>query len=165
VFDNRALQELDYFSIVPSMEYQYLAVGGGFQVSPIPDVLSVAARFDWRPGLQAGARAREVWGVDTGPANGILIGAELRHDATWLAEGAFVALRFEYFYFQTTFRGQVGCAVALTCPTLPPDQQYMDDNLWEPWPVDGASQVVGGIPATVTDHHVRWGLYAGYAFR
>ena len=163
--DPAALEQIDYDAIIPPAEYQYLGLGGGFEVAPIPDALVVALRAHYRPGLQIGAKAREVWGVDTEPASGFLVGAELRHEATWLAEGAFAALRFEYFQFQTTYRGQVGCATPGACPDLPPDQQYMDDNLWEPWPVDASGNVVGGIRDAVTDHHVRWGLYLGYAFR
>lgn len=163
--DAVALQEIDYDAIIPPAEYQYVSVGGGFQVAPVPDALVVAVRADYRAGVQIGAKAREVWGIETEPANGFLVGAELRHEATWLAEGAFAALRFEYFQFQTTYRGQVGCAMPGACPDLPPDQQYMDDNLWEPWPVDASGNVVGGIRDAVTDHYVRWGLYLGYAFR
>ncbi|MDQ3034271.1 MAG: hypothetical protein M3Y87_17825, partial [Myxococcota bacterium] len=163
--DTAALQLIDFDSIIPPMEYQYLAIGGGFEVAPVPDLFVVAARIDYRPGLQIGAKTREVWGVDTGPASGFLLGLELRHEATWLAEGAFAALRFEYFQFTTDFRGQVGCATPSGCPDIPPDQQYMDNALWEPWPVDASGDVVGGIGSGVTDHYVRWGLYLGYAFR
>lgn len=163
--DTAALQQIDLPSIIPPMEYQYVALGAGFQVSPVPDAFTIAARADWRPGVQIGPKTREVWGIDTGPASGFLVGLELRHDATWLAEGAFVALRAEYFQLVTEFEGQVGCAAPSGCPTLPPDQQYMDDNLWEPWPVDASGRVVGGIADPVTDHYVRWGLYIGYAFR
>ncbi|AKF07836.1 hypothetical protein [Sandaracinus amylolyticus] len=163
--DPTTLQLIDLDAIIPPVEHQYLSLGGGFEVALVPDALVVALRADYRVGLQIGARTREVWGIDTGPATGLLTGAELRHEATWLAEGAFVALRFEYFMFQTTYRGQVGCATPGGCPELPPDQQYMDDNLWEPWPVDASGNVVGGIRDTVTDHYVRWGVYLGYAFR
>lgn len=163
--DTSALQEIDYDSIIPPMEYQYLGLGGGFEFAAVPDALVLAAHVDYRPGLSIGAKSREVWGIDTGPASGFLIGAEIRHEATWLAEGAFAALRLEYFQFVTDFRGQVGCATPGGCPDLPPDQQYMDDNLWEPWPVDGSGDVVGGIGSGVADHYVRWGLYLGYAFR
>ncbi|UJR79560.1 hypothetical protein [Sandaracinus amylolyticus] len=163
--DPTTLQLIDLDAIIPPVEHQYLSLGGGFEAALVPDALVVALRADYRVGLQIGAKTREVWGIETGPANGVLVGAELRHEATWLAEGAFVAVRFEYFQFQTTYRGQVGCATPAGCPELPPDQQYMDDNLWEPWPVDASGNVIGGVRETAVDHYLRWGVYLGYAFR
>jgi hypothetical protein len=163
-FDTRALQEIDFDAIIPPMEYQYLHFGGGFQFGHL-DWITVQVRGAYRPGLSIGAKAREVWGVDTGPASGYWIGAELRHGANWIAEGLFLALRVEYFQFQTTFRGQVGCADPNGCPSFPPEELYRDPNLWEPWPVDREGRVVGGIPDPVADHYVRWGVYLGYAFR
>lgn len=163
--DPVALAEIDFDTIVAPMEYQYVTVGGGFQVAPVFDALTLSVRADYRPGLSIGAKSREVWGVDTGPASGFLVGAELRHDATWVGEGAFAALRFEYFQFDTRFQGQVGCASPGGCPDVPPDRQWMDPNLWEPWPVDASNDVVGGFAAPVVDRYVRWGLYLGYAFR
>jgi hypothetical protein len=163
-FDTRALQEIDFDSIIPPMEYQYLHIGGGFSVGHL-DWIVLDVRAAYRPGLALGAKAREVWGTETGPASGYLLGLELRHGARWIAEGLFLALRVEYFQFQTVFRGQVGCAEPDSCPPVPPDELYRDPNLWEPWPVDRSGQVVGGLPDPVTDHYVRWGIYLGYAFR
>ena len=162
-FDLEALQQIDFPSIVPPMDYQYVAVGGGFTYGIVPDYFVVSARFDYRIGVAMGATTRNVWGIDTGPANGFLASLELRHEATWMAEGAFIALRAEYFQFETTFAGQVGCAAGPGgCPEVTP--RYDDDSLWEIWPEDSMG-VFGGVHDPVTDHYFRWGLYAGFAFR
>ena len=93
------------------------------------------------------------------------LGAELKHEANWLVEGLFVSLRFEYFAFFTTFRGQVGCAVPGGCPDIGATP-WTDDHLWELWPVRaGSTEVEGGIHDGVNDNYFRWGLYVGYAFR
>jgi hypothetical protein len=111
-----------------------------------------------------GVQTRNVWGIETSPANGFLFGVELRHDAVWLARGAFVALRLDYFQYIAQFRGQVGCYDVCE----PVANPWEDPSLWEVWPVadptDPNSRVTGGAQDPITDHNVRWGLYLGYAF-
>lgn len=165
-FDTAALQRIDRNAIIPPMEYQYVSLGAGFRYGIIPDFLNVAFRADYRAGISVGAGARTVWGLDTGAPNGFLFGLDLIHEATWLFEGVFASLRFEYFQMITTFRGQVGCAnPAAGCEVT--GEPWLDDGLWELWPVDGTNidDVAGGIHDAVADHYFRWGLYIGYAFR
>ena len=164
-FDTDALQRIDRNAILPPMEYQYVSLGGGFRYGIVPDYLSVALRADYRAGISVGAGARTVWGLDTGAPSGFLFGLELIHEATWIAEGLFATLRLEYFQMMTTFRGQVGCAdPTRTCDVM--GDPWLDEGLWELWPVDGTiDDVVGGVHDPVSDHYVRWALYIGYAFR
>lgn len=165
VFDTERLQLVDYEAIVPPMEYHHVDLGVGVSFAPIQDLLTISIRADYRLGVQLGPKAREVWGMDTQPSNGALVGLELRHEAVYLTKGLFVALRTEYFFFETLFRGQVGCARPSSCPDVPPDQAYLDDAVWEPWPVDASGRVVGGVRQSVFDHYFRWGIYLGAVFR
>lgn len=164
-FDTSALQELDYQAILPPMEYQWVGIAAGFDYGLIPDVLFVQARGGYRIGVGLGTQARNVWGIDSSNAGGFNFSLELKHEANWLAQGIFVSLRFEYFQFQTNFRGQVGCATTSCAPTG--TTPWTNNDLWELWPVDPSdnSTVVGGIHSAVPDHYVRWGIYLGYAFR
>lgn len=165
-FDVGALQEIDRNAIIPPLEYQYVSLGAGFRYGIVPDYLNVALRADYRAGISVGAGARSVWGRDTGAPNGFLFGLDLIHEATWLFEGIFASLRFEYFQMITTFRGQVGCAdMAAGCDVSSPP--WLDEGLWEIWPINGSDvdDVAGGVHDAVSDHYFRWGLYIGYAFR
>lgn len=165
-FDTGALQQIDRNAIIPPLEYQYVSLGGGFRYGLVPDYLSVALRADYRAGISVGAAARSVWGRETGAPSGFLVGLDLIHEATWLAEGIFVTLRAEYFQMITTFRGQVGCAdMGAGCKVA--DPPWLDEGLWELWPVNGGDieDVAGGVRDPVADHYVRWALHVGYAFR
>ena len=165
-FDTGALQEIDRNAIIPPLEYQYVSLGGGFRYGLVPDYLSVALRADYRAGISVGAGARSVWGRDTGAPSGFLVGLDLIHEATWLAEGVFVALCAEYFQMITAFRGQVGCAdMGAGCEVASPP--WLDEGLWELWPINGSDvdDVAGGVRDPVSDHYVRWALHVGYAFR
>ncbi|GAB4202735.1 MAG: hypothetical protein OHK0013_16310 [Sandaracinaceae bacterium] len=163
-FGLEELARIQRASILPPMEYQSIELGLGFDVAVVKDALSIAGYGRGRIGVGIGVQSRNVWGIDTGPANGFLFGLELRHDAVWVARGAFASVRLEYFQYITQFRGQVGCYD--TCP--PVADPSTDRSLWEVWPtespLDPASRVVGGAQDPVADHNVRWGLYLGYAF-
>ncbi len=163
-FDTSALQQLDYQAILPPMEYQWVGIAAGFDYGLIPDALFLQARAGYRIGVGLGPQARNVWGIDSTNVGGFNFSLELKHEANWLAQGIFISLRFEYFQFMTSFRGQVGCATNSCAPTG--SQPWTNNDLWELWPVgaDG-STVTGGIQNTVPDNYVRWGLYLGYAFR
>ncbi len=164
-FDLDAMQELDFQAIVPPMEYQWVALGIGFDYGIIPDALFIQVRGGYRIGAGIGTQTRNVWGVESSAGGGFNLGVELKHEANWLAQGLFVSLRFEYFAFFTTFRGQVGCATPGNCPDIGATP-WTDDHLWELWPVSpGSTDVEGGIHDTVNDNYFRWGLYVGYAFR
>lgn len=158
------LAQIQRASILPPMEYQSLEIGIGFDVAIVPDALSISAYGRGRIGVGLGVQTRNVWGIETSPANGFLFGVELRHDAVWLARGAFVALRLDYFQYIAQFRGQVGCYDVCE----PVANPWEDTSLWEVWPVadptDPNSRVTGGAQDPITDHNVRWGLYLGYAF-
>jgi hypothetical protein len=164
-FDTSAngLQALDYQAIVPPMGYQWLGIMVGFDYGIVPDALFVQARAGYRIGVGLDPQSRNVWGIDSSTAGGFDAQLELKHEANWLAQGIFVSLRFEYFQFITTFRGQVGCASASCMPVG--SQPWTNNDLWELWPVDASGNVVGGIRDAVIDHYFRWGLYLGYAFR
>ena len=152
--------------IVPPMEYHSIEVGVGFDVAIIRDALSIALYGRGRIGVGIGATARNVWGTDASPANGFIAGLELRHDATWIARGAFVSARFEYMQFITRFRGQPACYMPTeSSPSCDPNSEpWSDRALWELWPINADGRVVGGPQDPVSDHHFRWGIYAGYAF-
>lgn len=158
------LAQIQRASILPPMEYQSIEIGAGFDVALVRDALSLQIYGRGRIGAGIGVQTRNVWGIETSPANGYLFGTEIRHDATWLARGAFAAVRLEYFGYITQFRGQVGCYDVCN----PVANPWEDTSLWEVWPVadptDPNSRVVGGAQDPVTDHNVRWGLYLGYAF-
>ncbi len=163
-FDTVALQELDFDSITPPMEYQWVGIAAGFDYGIVPDALFVQLRAGYRIGVGLGNQARNVWGTESSNAGGFDVSLELKHEANWLAQGIFVSLRFSYFQFMTSFRGQVGCASSSCAPIGA--QPYDNNDLWEIWPVAGdGSTVVGGIHDTVNDQNFRWGLYLGYAFR
>lgn len=163
-FGLNELARIQRNSILPPMEYQSVDLGLGFEVAAVPDALSVQLYGRGRIGVGIGAQSRNVWGIETKPANGFLVGAEVRHDAMWIARGVSIGLRFEYFGYITQFRGQVGCYDE--CP--PVANPWEDRSLWEVWPVrdpsDPNSAVIGGPQDPVTDHNVRWGLHVGYAF-
>jgi hypothetical protein len=158
------LAQVQRASILPPMEYQSIDLGVGFEAAVVQDALTISAYGRGRIGVGIGVQTRNVWGIETTPANGFLFGLELRHDAVWLSRGAFAAVRLEYFQYITQFRGQVGC-YDVCDPTTNP---WEDRSLWEVWPVadptDPNSRVTGGAQDPVADHNVRWGLYLGYAF-
>lgn len=163
-FDLEALSQVRLASVIPPMEYYSIEVGLGFDVGLVPDALSLSAYGRARIGVALGVQARNVWGIDTKPANGVLVGLELRHDAVWITRGLFAALRFEYFQYITQFSGQAGCYGPCSEGTQP----YLDRSPWEVWPSRDPNapneDVTGGARDPVSDHNVRWGLYLGYAF-
>ena len=152
--------------IVPPMDYHSIEVGLGFDVALVRDALSFALYGRGRIGVALGGMARNVWGTESSPANGFIVGAELRHDATWIARGAFLALRVEYTQFITRFRGQPACFMPTPeSPSCDPSAEPWNDRaLWELWPVGPDGRVIGGPQDPVPDHYFRWGIYAGYAF-
>jgi hypothetical protein len=83
------------------------------------------------------------------------VGAELRHEMTWLADGAFLAIGVEWFRFTTVFRGQTACQSGSECA------EY---ELWEPWPETG-DIVDGGIRDPLDDDYLRLTLNIGWAYR
>lgn len=152
--------------IVPPMDYHSIELGLGFDVAIIRDALSIALYGRGRIGVAIGGMARNVWGSDASPANGFTAGLELRHDATWIARGAFASVRFEYTQYITRFRGQPSCFMPTdTSPSCDSSSEpWNDRSLWELWPVNNEGRVVGGPQDPVPDHYFRWGIYAGYAF-
>jgi hypothetical protein len=165
-FDLGALQQLDYQAILPPMEYQWVGITAGFDYGLVPDALFLQIRGGYRIGVGIGTNARNVWGIDSTSQGGWDLSAELKHEANWLAQGIFVSLRFEFFQFMTSFRGQVGCATPGTCPDMP-NTPWLDNSLWEPWPAQAGmpAHIIGGIRDTVPDNYFRWAIYIGYAFR
>lgn len=165
-FGTDELTQVARSQIVPPMDYHSVEIGAGFDVAIVRDALSIALYGRGRIGVALGAMARNVWGTDASPANGFIVGLELRHDATWIARGAFASLRFEYMQFITRFRGQPACYMPTDAsPTCDPSSEpWSDRALWELWPINAEGRVVGGPQDPVADHYFRWGLYAGYAF-
>jgi len=91
------LAQIQRASILPPMEYQSIEIGAGFDIALVRDALSVQVYGRGRIGVGIGVQTRNVWGIETSPANGYIVGTEIRHDATWLARGAFPAVRPQYF--------------------------------------------------------------------
>lgn len=164
-----ALQQIEPDTVVPPMQYGYVQVGAGINYGLIPTYLTVGLDFAYRIGTNIGADTRNVWGTDTSPANGLLFGIEIKTEIPEIVQGAFLALRFQYFQFTTNFAGQVGCAQEGACSTYV--DPWNDARAWEVWPVAppaGAqadlNAVVGGPHGGVNDNYVRLQLAAGYAF-
>ncbi len=180
-FDLEGLAKLNYDGIVAPMEYQGISVGGGFNYGVVPRYLFLSARLDYRIGLALGVNARNVWGVSSSYDNGLHMGMDLKHEVSWLDPNLFVTLRLEYFFFQTRFRGQVGCYTAGSVNGRCDDtrEPWLADangapNLWERWPVrpgstdyyaDESVAGAGGFENAVMDHYFRLGIILGYAFR
>lgn len=167
-----ALKELDPRYVIPPMEHGYVQLGAGISYGIVPTYLTASVDFAYRIGTNIGVGTRNVWGIETAPSNGMLVGLELKSEIPEIVQGAFIALRVEYFQFTTAFRGQVGCAAAGGCASTPP---WEDQQLWEVWPVTppppgqpgdyNIDSVVGGPTGDVNDNYVRMQLSVGYAFR
>lgn len=152
--DPKDLVLLERTTIVPPLDYRYVNVGAGIRYGLHP-MLFLGARFAYRVGLDVGADARRIWGASTGRPSGLQVGAELRHEMTWLADGAFLAIGVEWFRFTTVFRGQTACQAGSECA------EY---ELWEPWPETG-DIVDGGIRDPLDDDYLRLTLNIGWAYR
>ena len=164
-----ALQQIELDTIIPPMQHGYLQLAAGIQYGVIPTYLTLGLEVGGRIGATQGGDTRNVWGTTTAPSNGVLLGAEARVEIPEIVQGAFLALKLQYFAFITSFSGQVGCATPAGCDYLPP---WSDPRPWEVWPVTAPAPgspanldaVVGGPAGDVTDHYVRLQLSAGYAF-
>lgn len=167
------LQEIDPRYIVPPMQHGYVQLGAGISYGIVPTYLTASLDFAYRIGTNIGADTRNVWGTDTAPSNGLLVGVELKSEIPEIAQGVYVALLFQYFQFTTAFRGQVGCAQAGGCSGSVDPGPWADERLWEVWPVAvpppgqpiDINDVVGGPLGDVNDNYVRFQLSAGYAFQ
>jgi hypothetical protein len=157
-------------SLVPPMQHGYVHLALGASYGLIPTYLTVGIDVGYNIGTNTGGETRNVWGSETGPSNGLVLGLEIKTEIPEIVRGAFVALRFSYFQFTTNFEGQVGFAD-------PDDSGYMDPwsdpRLWEPWPVTpppagtnaDVNDVIGGPTGDVNDNYFRLQLAIGYAFR
>ncbi len=165
-----ALQQISPDTVIPPMQYGYVHVGAGINYGIIPTYLTVGLDVAYRIGTNIGNDTRNVWGTSTGPANGLLLGIELKTEIPEIVQGAFIALRVQYFQFTTSFHGQVGCAQAGGCQAYV--DPWNDTRAWEVWPVNppaagmqaNVNDVVGGPRGPVNDNYVRLQLAAGYAF-
>ncbi|HJL19181.1 MAG TPA: hypothetical protein RMH99_26185, partial [Sandaracinaceae bacterium LLY-WYZ-13_1] len=166
--DELQLVQLD--TIVPPMRHGYVHLSGGLAFGVVPGYFSLGLDVGYRLGTNIGGVTRNVWGIDTGPSNGFVMGVEAKVEVPE-APGLFFELYLSYFQFTTDFAGQVGCAVPEGCPST--STPWNDDSLWELWPVaapgpDGEpdlNAVVGGPTGPVHDNYFRMQLRVGYAFR
>jgi hypothetical protein len=164
-----ALQQIELDTVIPPMQHGYIQLAAGIRYGVVPTYLTLGLEVGGRIGATQGADTRNVWGTTTAPSNGVLLGAEARVEIPEIVQGAFLALKLQYFAFITSFSGQVGCAVAGGCDYLPP---WTDPRPWEVWPVTAPpvgedanlNAVVGGPIGDVTDHYLRLQISAGYAF-
>jgi hypothetical protein len=169
------LKQVEFPSVVPSLSYTYtqLAAGLRYVISPY---FQPAAQFAYRIGMNQ-PDTYFVWGGATtganatqpltGPSSGYLFGLEVRSEAPYLFEGAFISLLFDYFAFSTTFRGQAGCAPGVNCEAGG-QADWDNNNPWEIWPTDQNGVVapgIGGIQSTVSDNYMRLGLAIGFMLR
>jgi hypothetical protein len=166
-----ALQRLEPDTVIPPMQHGYVQLGGGLRYGIVPTYFTVGVDFAYRIGTHVGGDTRNVWGIDTGPSNGLIAGLELKTEIPEVAQGFYLALRVQYFHFVTAFRGQVGCARAEECAGYM--DPWSDTRLWEVWPVAPPppgtrppenAPVVGGPTSDVTDNYVRAQLAVGFAF-
>jgi hypothetical protein len=163
LLDTEALAQIELRAVIPPIQYSYVHLGGAFRFDLVPTFLGVGVRGGYRAGLGVGDDARSIWGLATGAPSGFLLGVDLRSEAPYIADGVFIGLSFEYFAFQTTFRGQTQC---VTLDAMGNPACGLTDP-WEPWPSDppNSDNVTGGIADPVNDNYVRLYLSAGYAFR
>ena len=167
------LQEIDPRFIIPPMQHGYVQLGAGISYGIVPTYLTASLDFAYRIGTNIGADTRNVWGTETAPSNGLLVGIELKSEIPEIADGVFVALLFQYFQFTTAFRGQVGCAQPGGCSGSVDPGPWADERLWEIWPVAAPAggqpidlnSVVGEPLGDVNDNYVRLQLSLGYAFQ
>ncbi|MDW8246101.1 MAG: hypothetical protein RMJ84_05955, partial [Sandaracinaceae bacterium] len=163
-FDLDALAKVEKAAIIAPVEHGSLILGAGFEAGVVPEALWIGLYGQGRIGMWVGAATREVWGMQTAPANGLLAGLFVRHDANWVTRGVFIALRFEYFLYVTEFRGQVACYRQCDSSSA----LWESRGLWEPWPVEDperpGSPVIGGLREPVNDHYFRSAVEVGYAF-
>lgn len=152
--DTRDLALLDRTFIVPPVRYDYVHLGAGARYG-VHELVQLGARVAYRLGLGVGAEARHIWGEDTSSTGGFQVGVDLVHYMSYLTEGLFATLSFEFFRFKTKFRGQTRCRVP------GPDGLCDPYELWEPWPEAGGV-ITGGIPDPVEDNYLRLGLTLGY---
>lgn len=161
ILDPNDLLLLERNSIVAPMDYRYVNIGAGIDYGLVPTYLNVGLRAAYRLGLSVGDDAKRIWGTETSNIGGFLVGLDVRTEAPYIADGVFAMFTFEFFRFNTDFRGQTACSMpdaAGSCPS---------GDLWEPWPAspDLSENVTGGLQDTVTDNYIRLQLTLGYAFR
>lgn len=165
------LAKLQLPSVIAPMAYSYIELGGGASYDIVEHYLELQLRGAYRLGIGIGQDTRAVWGVDTQPGNGFELSAQARTEFSYLLPGLFAGLRFDFFQFTTTFRGQTACADPSNCKgddsrtgtvTREPDP-------WEQWPAnppgsEDAADITGGIQDPVNDTYWRLGLLLGYEF-
>jgi hypothetical protein len=164
------LQLVQPDAVIPPMQHGYVHLSGGLSVGVVPQYLSLGFDVGYRIGTNLGAGTRNVWGTETGPSNGFVMGIEAKLEVPE-APGLFFELVLSYFQLTTDFRGQVGCARAGACAEYV--DPWEDGRLWEVWPVEppapgtpaDLNAVVGGPTDPVHDNYVRAQLRVGYAFR
>lgn len=164
------LQLIEPSTIIPPMQYGHVHLSGGIGIGVVPEYLSLGLDVGYRIGTNIGGATRNVWGRDTGPANGFVMGIEAKLEVPE-APGLFFELHVSYFQFTTAFRGQAGCARQDDCAAGV--NPWNDTGLWEPWPVVppppgrpvDLNAVVGGPTGPVHDNYFRTQLRVGYAFR
>ncbi len=163
------LQQIDLDTIIPPMQHGYIHAALGIEYGVVPTYLTLGLEVGGRIGTNLGGDTRNVWGTETAPSNGLLLGANLRVEIPEIVRGFFLGVNVRYFLFATDFRGQVGCAVAEECAGFM--NPWEDRRLWEVWPVEPPGSgmadldaVVGGPSGAVIDHYVRLQLAIGFAF-
>ncbi len=150
----RDLALLDRTFIVPPLRYDYVHVGAGARYG-VHELVQLGARAAYRIGLGLGTEAKSIWGEDSTFTGGFQVGLDLVHYLSYLTDGLFATLSFEFFRFTTKFRGRTQCR------TPGPDNLCDPYELWEPWPeTDG--EITGGIPDPVKDDYLRLSLTVGY---
>ena len=157
-----ALERIELDTIIPSMQHGFLIVAAGIEYGLVPTYLTMGLELGARIGTNIGGATRNVWGLETGPANGFSLALNTRVEIPDVVRGFFLALNLQYFVMVTEFAGQVGCIRAGECDTF--IDPWLDDRLWEVWPVaPGGSEIVGGPQGGVLDHYVRLQLAVGFA--
>lgn len=167
------LQQIDPSLVIPPMQHGYVQLGAGIRYGIVPTYLTASLELAYRIGTNIGPDTRNVWGTETAPSNGLVVGIELKSEIPEIAQGVFVGLLFQYFQLTTAFRGQVGCVQPGACSGPVDPGPWADTRLWEVWPVAVPSggepydinRVVGGPIGDVNDNYIRLQLSLGYAFQ
>jgi len=162
------IRRLDLPAVIPPMIYRYVQLGFQVRYDFVARYFNLGFNFNYRPGL-TNPDANLVWGVDTKASRGFAVGLNIRSEAPYLFDGAFLFAGGEWFRFTTRFAGQAGCGQpGGNCPRADVPE-YQNNTPWETFPEEqregeATGKVTGGPQAPVNDTYIRIQLGLGWAF-
>ncbi|MEM7604974.1 MAG: hypothetical protein AAF411_06415 [Myxococcota bacterium] len=145
LFDVDGLRQADRQFVVPPVGHSYLNLGLGTRYF-FSEEVALGIRAAYRQGLGVGSDALNIWGTETQPASGFLVGGDFEARLDSVAPGVFIRFSVEWFRFSTTFEGPRACP-------FEPATSCTADAAWLPDPVI----------LDTTDTYLRLALSVGYA--